>query len=339
MSSIRRDHAHRLTLDDGHRLPVRSRIRLGGHRSRSSSRPRMRRRTCRSWSRRSSEAFRPLVGRVDRSASARRVRGRGRRRRLDRPDGPGPPPTGRDLSRAEAGLPGDERRPVGGDGRGVPGGAGGLGRRARRGPSESSGRPGGALGRPAGLRRGPGLADDARGSSGRSGSISRLANRVRNAVLGQSIRDTGCSVRIFPREVALRLPMFRGVHRFFGPLLLREGCRIVQVPVGAPAEDPWEVALPLRQPVDPGGRRPARRRLAAPAADPVRGRLAARASAGRSSQARIGRGPGGVPMTGPDCLAGRSGSSARGSSRPGSWSSGSPRRRSGTRWSRSPSGG
>jgi glycosyltransferase involved in cell wall biosynthesis len=61
--------------------------------------------------------------------------------------------------------------------------------------------------------------------------ISRWANRVRNAVLGQAIRDTGCSVRIFPVEVALRLPMFRGAHRFFGPLLIREGCSIVQVPV------------------------------------------------------------------------------------------------------------
>ena len=61
--------------------------------------------------------------------------------------------------------------------------------------------------------------------------ISRVANRVRNLVLGQSIRDTGCSVRLFPRELARRLPLFHGVHRFFGPLLLREGCRIVQVPV------------------------------------------------------------------------------------------------------------
>jgi dolichol-phosphate mannosyltransferase len=61
--------------------------------------------------------------------------------------------------------------------------------------------------------------------------ISRCANAARNRVLGQSIRDTGCSVRIFPRETALRLPMFHGAHRFFGPLLLREGCRIVQVPV------------------------------------------------------------------------------------------------------------
>jgi dolichol-phosphate mannosyltransferase len=61
--------------------------------------------------------------------------------------------------------------------------------------------------------------------------LSRIANRVRNRVLGQAIRDTGCSVRIFRRELALRLPAFQGVHRFIGPLLLREGCLIVQVPV------------------------------------------------------------------------------------------------------------
>jgi glycosyltransferase involved in cell wall biosynthesis len=61
--------------------------------------------------------------------------------------------------------------------------------------------------------------------------ISWIANNVRNAVLGQSIRDTGCSVRIFPRAAALQLPRFHGMHRFFGPLLLREGCRVIQVPV------------------------------------------------------------------------------------------------------------
>ncbi len=62
-------------------------------------------------------------------------------------------------------------------------------------------------------------------------TISRWANWVRNLVLGQSVRDTGCSVRIFSRESALRLPTFHGAHRFFGPLLLREGCQVVQVPV------------------------------------------------------------------------------------------------------------
>ena len=62
-------------------------------------------------------------------------------------------------------------------------------------------------------------------------AISRWANRVRNMVLGQSIRDTGCSVRIFPRAVALRLPLFTGAHRFLGPLFLSAGCRLIQVPV------------------------------------------------------------------------------------------------------------
>lgn len=61
--------------------------------------------------------------------------------------------------------------------------------------------------------------------------ISRVANRVRNMLLGQAIHDTGCSVRLFPREYALRLPVFQGVHRFLGSLLLREGCQIIQVPV------------------------------------------------------------------------------------------------------------
>ena len=61
--------------------------------------------------------------------------------------------------------------------------------------------------------------------------VSRIANRIRNAVLGQSIRDTGCSVRIIARSFAERLPGFAGGHRFFGPLLLRDGARIVQIPV------------------------------------------------------------------------------------------------------------
>lgn len=62
--------------------------------------------------------------------------------------------------------------------------------------------------------------------------IAFWANRIRNRVLGQEIRDTGCSLRIFRRRMGLRLPNFSGAHRFIGPLLLREGCDIVQVSVG-----------------------------------------------------------------------------------------------------------
>lgn len=61
--------------------------------------------------------------------------------------------------------------------------------------------------------------------------VSFLANFGRNVLLGQSIHDTGCSTRIFPRAVAMRLPVFQGLHRFLGPFLVHEGCQIVQVPV------------------------------------------------------------------------------------------------------------
>jgi glycosyltransferase involved in cell wall biosynthesis len=61
--------------------------------------------------------------------------------------------------------------------------------------------------------------------------ISKAANAVRHWVLGDSVKDTGCAVRIFPREVALRFPMFHGAHRFYGPLLIREGCTIYQTGV------------------------------------------------------------------------------------------------------------
>jgi glycosyltransferase involved in cell wall biosynthesis len=61
--------------------------------------------------------------------------------------------------------------------------------------------------------------------------ISWLANRVRNTVLRQSIQDTGCSLRIFRRDHALRLPLFQGMHRFLGPLLLQQDYRVIQIPV------------------------------------------------------------------------------------------------------------
>lgn len=60
---------------------------------------------------------------------------------------------------------------------------------------------------------------------------SAVANGIRNAVLGQNIRDTGCALRLIKREYALRLPVFSGMHRFIGPLLLREGAKVVQMPV------------------------------------------------------------------------------------------------------------
>ena len=49
---------------------------------------------------------------------------------------------------------------------------------------------------------------------------SRLANAVRNSISQDSIRDTGCSLKVFRREAIQAIPLFEGMHRFL-PTLLR----------------------------------------------------------------------------------------------------------------------
>lgn len=61
--------------------------------------------------------------------------------------------------------------------------------------------------------------------------VSRLANRVRNLLLGQEIRDTGCSTRLLRAASVAALPRFEGWHRFLGPMLAARGAVIVQIPV------------------------------------------------------------------------------------------------------------
>ena len=61
---------------------------------------------------------------------------------------------------------------------------------------------------------------------------SRLANAVRNRVLREKIRDTGCTLKAFRAEWARDLPMqFRGLHRFIPALLAMAGARIAEIPV------------------------------------------------------------------------------------------------------------
>jgi dolichol-phosphate mannosyltransferase len=51
---------------------------------------------------------------------------------------------------------------------------------------------------------------------------SRVANYVRNRVLGDEITDIGCSTRILPTDAILGAPRFEGMHRFL-PTLVRAG--------------------------------------------------------------------------------------------------------------------
>jgi dolichol-phosphate mannosyltransferase len=60
---------------------------------------------------------------------------------------------------------------------------------------------------------------------------SRIANAVRNSILHDGTRDTGCGLKAFRREVFLALPYFDGLHRFLPALVRREGYDIVYVDV------------------------------------------------------------------------------------------------------------
>ena len=60
---------------------------------------------------------------------------------------------------------------------------------------------------------------------------SRLANGFRGALLADETPDTGCGLKMFERELFLRLPHFDHMHRFLPALVLREGGRVVSVPV------------------------------------------------------------------------------------------------------------
>lgn len=60
---------------------------------------------------------------------------------------------------------------------------------------------------------------------------SRLANRVRNALTGDRVRDVGCSLRVMRAEFLRRVRPFDGWHRFLPTLLAMEGARLIEMPV------------------------------------------------------------------------------------------------------------
>jgi glycosyltransferase involved in cell wall biosynthesis len=60
---------------------------------------------------------------------------------------------------------------------------------------------------------------------------SRIAYGFRSAVLGDRIHDTGCSLKVFRREVVEKLQLFEGMHRFFPALAKMHGFTLTEVPV------------------------------------------------------------------------------------------------------------
>ena len=60
---------------------------------------------------------------------------------------------------------------------------------------------------------------------------SRIANRFRNWISGDRVADSASGIKGFRREAILRVPRFRGMHRFLPTLVRMTGGSVVEVPV------------------------------------------------------------------------------------------------------------
>ena len=60
---------------------------------------------------------------------------------------------------------------------------------------------------------------------------SLTANRIRNKLSGEKIRDVGCSLKAFRNVYAKKMKLFNGMHRFFPTLIKMEGGTVTEIPV------------------------------------------------------------------------------------------------------------
>jgi glycosyltransferase involved in cell wall biosynthesis len=61
--------------------------------------------------------------------------------------------------------------------------------------------------------------------------ISKIANRIINGVLGVEVRDSGCSLKAYRRELIQALPLHGEMHRFIPALSQLAGARMAQIEV------------------------------------------------------------------------------------------------------------
>ncbi len=92
---------------------------------------------------------------------------------------------------------------------------------ALAGPDRHGGEP---VGMVAGLRR-------RRRDSWNRRMATRVANTIRQAILGDGCPDSACGLKLFRREVFLSLPYFDGMHRFLPALVQMQGWRVRTVDV------------------------------------------------------------------------------------------------------------
>ena len=71
-----------------------------------------------------------------------------------------------------------------------------------------------------------------RNDSGSKRLQSKIANGFRRMMTGDTATDTGCPLKVMQTPYAKRIPMFKGMHRFFAALItLQDGGTFFETPV------------------------------------------------------------------------------------------------------------
>ncbi len=60
---------------------------------------------------------------------------------------------------------------------------------------------------------------------------SKIANWIRRRFIHDGVRDTGCSLKVFPREAVDHLVAFNGMHRYIPAMMKQAGMNIEETPV------------------------------------------------------------------------------------------------------------
>ena len=60
---------------------------------------------------------------------------------------------------------------------------------------------------------------------------SKFANAVRNALSRETVKDTGCSLKVLRADMARKIPMFTGMHRFLPTLMKLQGAKVAELKV------------------------------------------------------------------------------------------------------------
>lgn len=60
---------------------------------------------------------------------------------------------------------------------------------------------------------------------------SKIGNFFRNIMTNETIKDTGCGLKVMKTDILKRIKMYKGLHRFLPTLMRLEGARVIEIPV------------------------------------------------------------------------------------------------------------